>query len=113
MTHDDAFTLSDLRVTIEAINGRCTCDHVVGDHFEMHGGQLVMPQGRFCAYAVQAALPVLPAKQRPLHPNDWMNTDTRITCPDPNCGLIMRIARTQSRVLRNSDTSGEAPTPAP
>lgn len=106
---DDAFTLFDLRVTIEQINGTCTCDQVVGDHFELRGGQLHMPQGRFCVYALQSALPLLPAKQRPLHPNDWMSTDARITCPDPNCGLIMRIARFSTRVLRHSETSAEPP----
>ena len=28
-------------------------------------------------------LPLLPAKQRPTDPNDWMTTDAEVACPDP------------------------------
>src|SRR5437763_16974588 len=91
---DDTFELFDLRVTIEEIRGHCTCEHTVGDFFEVHGGKLSLPEGRsFCLYALQSTLPLIPAKQRPLHPNDWMQTDTRVACPDPLCGTIMRIDR--------------------
>ena len=41
----DTFELFDLRVTIEDIRGRCTCDHVVGDWFEVQGGKLSLPRG--------------------------------------------------------------------
>lgn len=103
---DDTFELFDLRITIEAIRGRCTCDHVVGDWFEVQGGKLSLPAGRsFCLYALQSTLPLLPAKQRPLHANDWMRTDTRVVCPDPLCGVVMRIDRTERRVLHHADVS--------
>lgn len=102
----DTFELYDLRVTIEEVRGRCTCDHAVGDRFELRGGKLHLPAGRsFCLYALQATIPLLPAKQRPLHPNDWMQTDTRVVCPDPLCGVVMRIERVGSRVLRHDDVS--------
>lgn len=102
----DEFELYDLKVSIAEINGNCTCDHAVGDYFEMKGGKIHLPAGQpFCVYAMQSAIPLLPAKQRPTHPNDWMSTDARITCPDPYCGLIMLIARTQKRVLKHSETS--------
>jgi uncharacterized repeat protein (TIGR04076 family) len=108
---DDTFELFDLRVSVEEIRGRCTCDHAVGDFFEVHGGKLSLPAGRsFCLYALQSTLPLLPAKQRPLHPNDWMATDVRVTCPDPLCGLIMRIDRTERRVIHHADVSA---TPRP
>jgi uncharacterized repeat protein (TIGR04076 family) len=103
----DTFELFDLRVTIEAIRGRCTCDHVVGDWFDVQGGKLSLPTGRsFCLYALQSTLPLLPAKQRALQSNDWMSTDTRVVCPDPLCGTIMRIDRTARRVLHHGDVSG-------
>ncbi len=106
--HSDEFTLYDLRVRIDEINGNCTCDHVVGDYFELKGGKLSILAGRFfCLYALQSVAALLPAKQRPLHPNDWMETDSRVTCPDPHCGLIMRIERTKSTTFRHSDTSAE------
>jgi uncharacterized repeat protein (TIGR04076 family) len=103
---DDTFELYDLKVSIEAIQGRCTCDHNVGDYFELKGGKLELPAGQsFCLYALQSAIPLLPAKQRPLHPNDWMQTDSRVVCPDPLCGVVMLIQRQSPRILKHSDVS--------
>jgi uncharacterized repeat protein (TIGR04076 family) len=103
---DDSFELFDLRIEIEEIRGICTCGHNVGDAFELQGGKLSLPAGEaFCIYALQSTLPLLPAKQRPLQANDWMTTDMRVICPDPLCGVVMRIARTGRRVLRHADTS--------
>lgn len=102
----DEFELYDLKVTIEAINGTCTCDHKIGDAFELKGGKLHLSPGRgFCLYALQSAIPLLPAKQRPTHPNDWMSTDARVVCPDPLCGVVLLIERAGTRTLRHSDVS--------
>ena len=106
MTHDDTFDLYDLAVVVEAIEGHCTCDMAAGDTFFVRGGKLSLPDGQdFCLYAFQAVIPLLPAKQRRGHPADWMETDTRATCPDPACRLIMRIDRVGSRTLRHDDVS--------
>ncbi len=103
---DDTFELYDLRVRIEEIRGHCTCDHQVGDAFELRGGKLRLRDGQgFCLYALQSAIPLLPAKQRPTHPNDWMSTDARVVCPDPLCGVVMVIERTERRTLHHSDVS--------
>jgi uncharacterized repeat protein (TIGR04076 family) len=105
---DDSFELFDLRVTIEEIRGNCTCEHVVGDFFELRGAKLSLPAGgSFCLYALQSTLPLLPARQRLLQPNDWMTSDMRVTCPDPLCGTIMRIDRTERRVVRHAEVSAE------
>lgn len=102
----DQFELYDLAVVVEAIEGNCTCTMRVGDRFYLRGGKLSLPDGGdFCLYALQAAIPLLPAKQRRSHPADWMETDTRATCPDPACRLIMRIDRVGSRTLRHDDVS--------
>ena len=106
MQGDDEFELYDLAVVVEAIEGHCTCAMAVGDCFFLRGGKLALPEGRdFCLYALQAAIPLLPAKQRRSHPADWMETDARVTCPDPACRLIMRIDRAGSRTLRHDDVS--------
>jgi uncharacterized repeat protein (TIGR04076 family) len=103
---DDTFELYDLRVRIEEIRGRCTCDHKVGDAFELKGGKLHLRDGQgLCLYALQSAIPLLPAKQRPTHPNDWMSTDARVICPDPLCGVVMVIERTERRSLHHADVS--------
>lgn len=103
---DDEFELYDLEVVVERIEGNCTCDMQVGDRFFLRSGKLSLPEGRsFCLYALQAAIPLLPAKQRRNHPADWMETDARVVCPDPACRLVMRIDRVGVRRLRHDEVS--------
>lgn len=103
---DDQFQLYDLAVIVEAIEGHCTCAMAVGDRVYLRGGKLSMPDGAdFCLYALQAVIPLLPAKQRMNHPADWMETDSRALCPDPACRLMMRIDRLGERTLYHDDVS--------
>lgn len=103
---DDEFELYDLQIVVESIDGNCTCEMAVGDSVYLKGGKISMADGGdFCLYALQSVLPLLPAKQRPLHRADWMQTDTRARCPDPGCGMTMRIDRLQKRVLKHDDVS--------
>jgi uncharacterized repeat protein (TIGR04076 family) len=103
----DRFTLYDLRVEVVARRGRkMVCNHTAGDYFELSGENLSLPPGQtFPIYPLAALLPLLPARQRTTHPNDWMTTDTEIACPDPNCGAVFRITRTRRRAFRHSDVS--------
>ena len=102
----DQFELYDLKVHVEKIDGHCTCDMAVGDCFFLRGGKISLPEGaNFCLYALQSTIPLLPAKQRKSHPADWMETDSRVICPDPACGLVMRIDRESLRVLDHDDVS--------
>jgi len=103
---EDEFELYDLQVVVEAVTGNCTCAMAIGDSVFLRGGKVSIPDGAdFCLYALQSVIPLLPAKQRLLHPADWMETDTRALCPDPACGLTMRIDRLQKRVLKHDDVS--------
>jgi len=103
---EDQFELYDLTVEVEKIEGNCTCNMAVGDKFYMRGGKISLPdEADFCLYALQAVIPLLPAKQRLNHPADWMETDARVVCPDPACRLIMAINRTGSRVLDHDEVS--------
>ncbi len=91
----EEFSLWDLRVEVVAGKGEMVCNHQVGDYFELSGENLSFPSGQtFPLYPLAALLPLLPAKQRDTHPNDWMTTDTDIACPDPHCGGVFRITRT-------------------
>jgi uncharacterized repeat protein (TIGR04076 family) len=103
---DDTFVLYDLALVVEAIAGHCTCTMRVGDTVFVRGGKLALPAGQdFCLYAFQAAIPLLPAKQRQNQPADWMESDARVRCPDPACRLTMRIDRIGTRTLRHDDVS--------
>ncbi len=97
--------LYDLRVTVERIEGRSVCGLEVGDWFELtESSRVRIPAGQhFCLYALQAVLPLLPAKQRQLPADDWLELDSLVCCPDPEERLVMRIERIGERTLRTED----------
>ncbi len=105
MNDSAAFDLYDLRVTVVAIEGRSVCGLEVGDYFELtESSRVRIPEGRhFCLYALQSVLPLLPPKQRILDPDDWLERDTLVACPDPEERLIMQIERIGRRRLQTSD----------
>jgi uncharacterized repeat protein (TIGR04076 family) len=103
---DDSFTLYDLRVEVIATDRPMICNHQAGDSFTLVGENLHFPPGQsFPLYPLAALLPLLPAKQRPTHPNDWMTTDAEIACPDPQCGGRFRITRTGTSTFRHADVT--------
>ena len=113
MPHDE-FELYDLRVEVVApVGARIMCNAHAGDWFEVRGEMLHFPPGQgFSLYSLAALLPLLPAKQRPTDPHDWMTTDAEVACPDPHCPTRFRVTRLGKRVFRHSDTTA-VPLPAP
>ena len=101
----DVTELYDLRVTVERIEGRSVCGLEVGDYFELtESSRLRIPPGKhFCVFALQAVLPLLPAKQRALPAGDWLEQDSLVCCPDPEERVIMRIERIGRRRLETSE----------
>lgn len=86
--------LWNIRVLVEEVRGSCTSGMRPGDYFILRSGRLYLPAHRhFCLYALHAALPLLPAKQRPLEDGDWLKRDNHVICPDPAGNVIMRIER--------------------
>jgi uncharacterized repeat protein (TIGR04076 family) len=104
---DDRFELFDLRVEVTAPEGGpIYCGAKPGDWFEVRGEMLYLPPGQgFSIYSLAAVLPLLAAKQRPTHHNDWMATDAEVACPDPNCSTRLRITRTGLRRFSHSETT--------
>jgi uncharacterized repeat protein (TIGR04076 family) len=104
---DDVFELFDLRV--EAIvppDVAIYCGARDGDYFELKGEMLTLPANQGVSiYSLAAVLPLLAAKQRPTHPNDWMSTDAEVACPDPHCRSRWRIVRTGLRKFRHGETT--------
>ena len=79
----------------------------------MEGECLVFPEGaRVSMYALAALLPLLPAKQRKTHANDWMTTDTEVACPDPHCGARFRITRVGTSTFRHGEVTRVPWTPS-
>ncbi len=102
----DTFQLYDLRVEVAGSPREMVCNHEVGDYFELSGENLTFPSGQsFPIYPLAALLPLLPAKQRMTHRNDWMTSDTDVACPDPLCGAVFRITRTGTSVFRRSEVT--------
>jgi uncharacterized repeat protein (TIGR04076 family) len=105
---DDTFELYDLRIEVMGCQpGKSmVCNHPVGAYFEVSGENLSLPPGQtFPIYPLAALLPLIPAKQRSTHDNDWISTDMDVVCPDPHCGGIFRIKRVGKRVFRHSDVT--------
>ena len=98
------FTLYTLKVEVIATERPMVCGHKVGDYFLVEGENLIFPENNsFSMYALSAILPLLPAKQRELHPNDWMLSDAEIACPDPNCGARFKITQIGSKEFSHRD----------
>ena len=104
---DDHFDLYDLRVEVVAPPGaRILCGAQPGDGFELRGEMLHLPPGQgFSIYSLAALLPLLPAKQRATHPNDWMSSDAEVACPDPHCPSRFRITRLGKRSFSHAETT--------
>ena len=127
---DDRFQLYDLRVEVICPpNERILCGAKPGDHFTLQGEMLHLPPGQgFSIYSLGeyrnqtihytrsgtandprrglgAVLPLLAAKQRVTHPNDWMSTDAEVGCPDPYCKSRLRIVRTGLRTFRHAEVT--------
>lgn len=83
----------DLRVVVEEVKGFCDLPMKPGDYFEVKGGRITIPEGKYmCLWALQSMMPLLPLKQRRSgEENDWVADTARICCPDPNGMVIYRI----------------------
>jgi uncharacterized repeat protein (TIGR04076 family) len=105
---DDSFELYDLKVDVEIPEGGAVyCGAKPGDYFELRGEMLFLPAGQgFSIYSLAAVLPLLAAKQRMTHENDWMTSDDLIACPDPHCSSKLRITRLARRRFSRATTTG-------
>lgn len=83
----------DLKVVVEEVKGFCDLPMKPGDYFEVKGGRIIIPEGKYmCLWALQSMMPLLPLKQRKIaEENDWVPHTKRICCPDPNGMVIYRI----------------------
>ena len=90
--------LDDLEVVVERVRGACPVGMSVGDRFLLRSGRLYVPPERgFCLYALQASLPLLPAKQRAIQEGDWLRDESRVICPNPAGNVLLRIERCPDR----------------
>jgi uncharacterized repeat protein (TIGR04076 family) len=99
------FEIYDIRVTVVSIEGRSVCGMEVGDYFEViESSKVMIPAGKhFCIFALNAVIPLIPAKQRLLNKNDWLERDILVSCPDPEEGLIMKIERIKRRRMDSNE----------
>ncbi|WP_058309137.1 TIGR04076 family protein [Gracilibacillus massiliensis] len=105
---DDKFTLYNLKVEVIATDKPMVCNHKEGSYFLVEGEDIIFPEhNAFSMYALSAILPLIPAKQRVLHKNDWMLSDSLIACPDPNCGARFKITRTETKEFSHADCTIE------
>ncbi|KAJ5261193.1 hypothetical protein N7478_011788 [Penicillium angulare] len=103
----EEFRLYDLRVEVMCPPGeRIMCGAKEGDFFTLQGEMMYLPPGQgMSIYSLGSVLPLLAAKQRMTHNNDWMTTDALIGCPDPYCPSKLKIVRTGIRSFNHSETT--------
>jgi uncharacterized repeat protein (TIGR04076 family) len=103
---NDAFSLFDLEVSVTGDPTTFVCSHKPGYAFSVIGENLTFVENhQFSLYALGALLPLLPAKQRATHENDWMTTDDYVHCPDPHCGAQFKISRTSKTEFHHADVT--------
>ena len=91
-------------VTVERIEATCRRARGRGLLEVTESNRLRIPHGKhFCLYALQSVLPLIPAKQRRLPAEDWLEQDNLACCPDPDERVVMRIERTGERTLITED----------
>lgn len=105
LTYNFRMEIFDLRITVDSISGRSVCGLKPGDYFEVtNSAELRIPNNKhFCMYAIASVLPLLPAKQRKMAADDWLEQDSLVACPDPEEKMIMKIERIRSVNLKASD----------
>ncbi|UCF09453.1 MAG: TIGR04076 family protein [Candidatus Bipolaricaulota bacterium] len=82
----------DLLIEVEEVRGKCTSGMHPGGRLLARGSSLYIPEP-FCLYALAAVLPLLPAVQRPLPEDDWLNRENRVICPDPAGNVVLGLHR--------------------
>lgn len=104
VSQDDFFSIYDLQIEVIGDPSEFVCSHKPGLAFQVEGENLVFQSNnsQFSMYSLAALMPLLPAKQRETHENDWMTTDAEIACPDPYCKAKFKITRTARRAFRHS-----------
>lgn len=104
---DDTFSLYNLNVSVVGDPKTFACFHKPGHAFQVVGENLIFgsENDRFSQYSLAALLPLLPAKQRKTHDNDWMTTDALIACPDPHCGARFKIERVGESTFKHSEVT--------
>lgn len=91
---NDKFELYTIEVSVVGDPETFACSHEVGPALRITGENIqILGKGTFSLYALSTLLPLIPAKQRMTHENDWMTTDELIACPDPYCGARFKLAR--------------------
>jgi uncharacterized repeat protein (TIGR04076 family) len=89
--------MSQLKVSVERIDGYCNQPMLVGDHFFVDGGKIKIPDGKhICMWALQSMMPIFPVMQRGSDDKgDWTAKESGLVfvCPDPKGKVHYNIKR--------------------
>lgn len=108
---DGIFSLYNLRAELTTEGGKIigsgsAGSHQPGEYFDVIGENILPPPGQSISlYSLSSLLPILPSKQRPTNPHDWMTTDAVIAGPDPNCPSRFKITRNGHSVFLHNEVT--------
>ncbi len=89
------YELFDLEITTVGDPATFNCSHRAGDGLLVRAENISFLPGteRFSHYALAVLMPFIAAKQRAEQTADWMYSEARIACPDPDCGARFEFKR--------------------
>jgi uncharacterized repeat protein (TIGR04076 family) len=103
------FNLYKLKITLRHTkdNRQAYSIQPDGSYFFMSGENLVFSGNvnSVPLYALAALMPLLPAKQRPTDPVDWITTDCVVADPDPHSGIEYHIERLELETFERSSVT--------
>lgn len=93
------YMLNDIRVVTVGDPMEFNCAHNPGDGFECRGENLYFNEHtkQFSHFVLATLMPYIAAKQRAGDPNDWMQYEQDIACPDPQCSARFRFSVVERR----------------
>lgn len=88
------YLLNDISVVTVGDESSFNCSHKAGEGFECRGEVLIFNKDttQFSHYVLATLMPYIAAKQRAQDPNDWMQYEQDIACPDPQCSAKFRFS---------------------
>lgn len=72
----------NLKIIVDEIKGFCDLPMKVGNYFEVKGGKIIIPDGKYIfLWVLQSMTPLLPLKQRKIiDENDWVPYTKKKCC---------------------------------
>jgi len=95
----------DVKLEVESVKGYCAAGHKTGDTIVIRGSECAIDRSKtncnICIYAMSAFMPYITSYSRETSKDDWINTISRLQCPDIENMVIFKLSREKVDVDTN------------